>query len=44
MANNEEETRWIHSDSDFLSGHGVTYNVNVIILFIELFLSFFISR
>jgi len=34
MANTEEETRWIHSDTDLLSGHGVTYSVNVIILFI----------
>jgi len=28
MANTEEETRWLHSDTDLLSGHGVTYNVN----------------
>ncbi|CAF4601478.1 unnamed protein product [Rotaria sp. Silwood1] len=27
MANADEETRWIHSDTDLLSGHGVTYNV-----------------
>jgi hypothetical protein len=32
MANTEEETRWLHSDTDLLSGHGVTYNVNVIII------------
>jgi hypothetical protein len=36
MANTEEETRWLHSDADLLSGHGITYNVNVIILFIFL--------
>ncbi|CAF3480703.1 unnamed protein product [Rotaria sordida] len=28
MAYVDEETRWIHSDTDLLSGHGVTYNVN----------------
>lgn len=30
MANVDEETRWIHSDTDLLSGHGVSYNVTVI--------------
>ena len=33
MANVDEETRWLHSDADLLSGRGVSYNVNVITLF-----------
>ncbi|CAM4791827.1 unnamed protein product [Rotaria magnacalcarata] len=28
MANVDGDTRWIHSDTDLLSGHGVSYNVN----------------
>jgi hypothetical protein len=27
--NEEEETRWIHSDTELLSGHGVIYDVTV---------------
>jgi hypothetical protein len=42
MANADEETRWLHSDEDLLSGHGVSYNVNVITLFIFLLLIEFI--
>ncbi len=38
MANTEEETRWLHSDTDLLSGHGVSYNVDVITLFIFYYL------
>jgi hypothetical protein len=34
MANIDDDTRWLHSDTDLLSGHGVIYNVNVIILFV----------
>jgi hypothetical protein len=34
MTNADDETRWIHSDTDLLSGHGVSYDVNVITLFI----------
>ena len=29
MANLDDDTRWLHSDTDLLSGHGVSYNVNV---------------
>lgn len=25
----DSETRWIHSDADLMSVHGVTYNVTV---------------
>lgn len=28
MANLDDETRWLHSDTDLLSGHGVNYNVH----------------
>ncbi|CAF4624043.1 unnamed protein product [Rotaria socialis] len=28
MVNVDGDTRWIHSDTDLLSGHGVSYNVN----------------
>jgi len=38
MANTEEETHWLHSDTDLLSGHGVSYNVDVITLFIFYYL------
>jgi hypothetical protein len=42
MTTNEEETRWIHSDTELISGHGVSYNVTVrtsfiFLLSIELF-------
>ncbi|CAF0931299.1 unnamed protein product [Adineta steineri] len=30
MTNTDEESRWIHSDTDLISGHGVNYNVNYI--------------
>ena len=29
MANLDDDTRWLHSDTDLLSGHGVSYDVNV---------------
>jgi hypothetical protein len=38
MANIDDDTRWLHSDTDLLSGHGVSYNVNVKRLFIFLLL------
>jgi hypothetical protein len=38
MANTEEETHWLHSDTDLLSGHGVSYNVDVRTLFIFYYL------
>ena len=36
MANTDEETRWLHSDKELSSDHGVSYDVNVITLFIFL--------
>jgi hypothetical protein len=38
MTNLDDDTRWLHSDTDLLSGHGVTYNVHVRLLFIFLFI------
>jgi len=29
MTNLDDEARWLHSDTDLLSGHGVNYNVHV---------------
>jgi hypothetical protein len=34
MANIDDDTRWLHSDTDLLSGHGVNYNVHVRIFII----------
>ncbi len=36
MANLDDDTRWLHSDTDLLSGHGVSYNVNVNLFSINL--------
>lgn len=29
MPNKEDDGRWLHSDTDLISGHGVTYYVHV---------------
>ena len=34
MTNLDDDTRWLHSDTDLLSGHGVSYDVTVNSLFI----------
>lgn len=40
MENTEEESRWVHSDAELLSGHGVIYNVNVIPLIYLFFITY----
>jgi len=29
MTNHDDDRHWLHSDTDLLSGHGVSYNVHV---------------